>query len=328
MRKRVREKRNALSKNKYIKYFPIFIIPIVVCLVYIFNYLFNTYTPYIVVENEGYMVGNNEILNVLNKEDISSFDNSLKVVHMHEDEYIYKMALDRYSNEEKEIVDLNYPMYINDGLSIVNYNDNTNLIDNDLHRIMGSSNQVYAYGKAYELNNYEPIDKTNYILLAYPNGVYINLYDLKISTNANEYEIPVNSLVYFMNDRINCFVRNGDTFVKTQIIDIDYDNIFTFYYESADQEYKYKYENLLAGLGKIYLDEMDVPPKEIIDEKDQIEVIDENSYAEEPINKPIDENTEWVKPVVTATHLIPGVYSATGNISIEDPASVIVKEPC
>ena len=327
MRKRVREKRNALSKNKYIKYFPIFIIPIVVCLVYIFNYLFNTYTPYIVVENEGYMVGNNEILNVLNKEDISSFDNSLKVVHMHEDEYIYKMALDRYSNEEKEIVDLNYPMYINDGLSIVNYNDNTNLIDNDLHRIMGSSNQVYAYGKAYELNNYEPIDKTNYILLAYPNGVYINLYDLKISTNANEYEIPVNSLVYFMNDRINCFVRNGDTFVKTQIIDIDYDNIFTFYYESADQEYKYKYENLLAGLGKIYLDEMDVPPKEIIDEKDQIEVIDENSYAEEPINKPIDENTEWVKPVVTATHLIPGVYSATGNISIEDPASVIVKEP-
>ncbi len=327
MRKRVREKRNALSKNKYVKYFPLFIIPIVVCLVYIFNYLFSTYTPYIVVENEGYMVGNNEILNVLNKEDISSFDNSLKVVHMHEDEYIYKMALDRYSNEEKEIVDLNYPMYINDGLSIVNYNDNTNLIDNDLHRIMGSSNQVYAYGKAYELNNYEPIDKTNYILLAYPNGVYINLYDLKISTNANEYEIPVNSLVYFMNDRINCFVRNGDTFVKTQIIDIDYDNIFTFYYESADQEYKYKYENLLAGLGKIYLDEMDVPPKEIIDEKDQIEVIDENSYAEEPINKPIDENTEWVKPVVTATHLIPGVYSATGNISIEDPADVIVKEP-
>ena len=334
-----KKEKNVLTKNRYIKLFPIVLILVNIGLIFVFNYLFNTYNPYIMVDNNGFMLTKNELASFLNKEDIARYDNSLKTVEVHENEYIYQMALGRYANENKEIVDIEYPLFINEGLSIVNYNEKTNLINKNLKRSMGNSKQVFSYGRMYELNNYEPIDNDNYLLLNYANGVYINLFDLKIKTNAHEYVIPVNSFVYFRSDCINYYERNNNNeFIKRQIIDVDFDSILSFYYESNDQQYDYRYEDFLIGLGKLFKEEEEVPvvPKEIIDEKDQIEVIDDTLIVE-PINKEPekegegDDNKEpevaWVKPSVVSTGLVSNVYSAKGNITITDPASVIVKAP-
>ena len=333
-----KKEKNVLTKNRYVKLFPIVLILVNIGLVFVFNYLFNTYNPYIMVENNGFMLSKNELASFLNKEDIARYDNSLKTVEVHENEYIYQMALGRYANEEKEIVDVEYPLFINEGLSIVNYNDKTNLINKNLRRSMGSSKQVFSYGRMYELNNYEPIDDDNYLLLNYPNGVYINLFDLKIKTNANEYTIPVNSFVYFRSDCINYYERNNNNeFIKRQIVDVDFDSILSFYYESIDEQYDYKYEDFLIGLGKLFKEEEEVPvvPGEIIDEKDQIEVIDDTPIVEPINNKDEDDDSgsekdpevAWVKPSVVSTALVSNVYSAKGNITINDPASVIVKAP-
>ena len=288
-----KKEKNVLTKNRYIKLFPIVLILVNIGLVFVFNYLFNTYNPYIMVDNNGFMLTKNELASFLNKEDIARYDNSLKTVEVHENEYIYQMALGRYANENKEIVDIEYPLFINEGLSIVNYNEKTNLINKNLKRSMGNSKQVFSYGRMYELNNYEPIDNDDYLLLNYANGVYINLFDLKIKTNAHEYVIPVNSFVYFRSDCINYYERNNNE------------------------------------------EEVPVVPKEIIDEKDQIEVIDDTPIIEPINNKPKDEDKEpekepevaWVKPTVVSTALVSNVYSAKGNITITDPASVIVKAP-
>ena len=326
--------KNVLTKNRYVKFFPIVIIPTIVGLVFAFNYLFNTFTPYLMIENNGFMLSNNELSSILNKEDLSKYDNTLNTVEVHEADNIYKMALDKYTNEEKKTVDISYPLFINDGLSIVNYNENINMIDNGLKRYMGSSNKVFSYGKVYELYNYEPIDDLNYILLNYSNGVYINLYDLKIKTNAYEYTIPVNSFVYFLNNRVNYFERDNNEFIKNQVIDIDYDSVLSFYYEGNEQEYSYRYEDFLIGLGKLYKEEeITPPPKEIIDEKDQIEEVEEDIVpTPTPIRKPketkpAESDFVWIKPSVTSTSIESNVYSASGSITINDPAGVIVKAP-
>ena len=44
---------------------------------------------------------------------------------------------------------------------------------------------------------YTQIDKESYLFLSYQDGIFINLYDVKIETTANEYIIPVNSFIYF-----------------------------------------------------------------------------------------------------------------------------------
>lgn len=319
--------KNNLTKSQYMKFLPLILVIAVISLIYIFNYLFNTYNPYIIVENEGFMLGNNQLANILNKEDIRKYDNNLNTVDMHEANYIYKMALNKYANKDKEAIDISYPLFINDGLSIVNYNDDTNLINSNLKRTLGGANQVFSYGKAYELNNYDPIDNVSYILLNYSNGIYINLYDLKVKTNTSEYEIPVNSFIYFFDNQINYYERNNDLFTKKQILDIDYNSILSFYYDSLNQEYSYKYEDFLVGVGKIYKEEIVVPPKKIIKEEEQIEEVEE---VVEPIVKPEPKPAkpkDWVKPTVISSELDAKVYSANGTITINDPAGVIVKAP-
>ena len=162
-----KKEKNVLTKNRYIKLFPIVLILVNIGLIFVFNYLFNTYNPYIMVDNNGFMLTKNELASFLNKEDIARYDNSLKTVEVHENEYIYQMALGRYANENKEIVDIEYPLFINEGLSIVNYNEKTNLINKNLKRSMGNSKQVFSYGRMYELNNYEPEELTM-LELKYP----------------------------------------------------------------------------------------------------------------------------------------------------------------
>ena len=325
MRGKRKVNKDVLAKSQYMKFFPFVLVITVIGFMHVFNYFFNTYNPYIMIENEGFMLGNNQLANILNKEDITNFDNNLNTVDMHEANYVYKMALNKYTNEDKKPVDISYPMFINDGLSIVNYNENTNLINTNLRRTLGSANQVFSYGRAYELNNYEPIDNVSYILLNYSNGIYINLYDLKIKTNANEYDIPVNSFIYFFDNQINYYERNNDIFTKKQIVDIDYSSTLSFHYDSVNQNYSYNYEEFLIGLGKLFKEEVVVPPKKIIEEKDQIEEVEE--VVEPIIPTPKPHESDWVKPVVTSTELTTGVYSAKGIITINDPAGVIVKAP-
>ena len=326
MRGNRKANKDVLSKSQYMKFFPFVLVLTVIGFMHVFNYFFNTYNPYILIENEGFMLGNNQLANILNKEDITNYDNNLNTVDMHEANYVYKMALNKYTNEDKKPVDISYPMFINDGLSIVNYNENTNLINTNLKRTLGSANQVFSYGRAYELNNYEPIDNVSYILLNYSNGIYINLYDLKVKTNANEYDIPVNSFIYFFDNQINYYERNNDIFTKKQIVDIDYSSTLSFHYDSVNQNYSYNYEEFLIGLGKLFKEEVKVPPKKIIEEKDQIEEVEEVVEPIIPTPKPIKES-DWVKPVVTSTELTTGVYSTTGMLTINDPAGVIVKAP-
>lgn len=326
-------KKDLIKKMQYTKFFPIVLFVAIISIALLVNYLVNSYSKYLLVDNSGYMLSNNEVSNVLNKDDLTKYDRELNVTNIHENSYIYRLPLDKYTNDNKEIVDVDYPLFVNDGLSIVNYNEDVNLIDYELNRTVGLENQVLSYGRIYELSNYEPIDKIDYLLLGYSNNVYINLFDLNIKTNVNEYVIPVNSLLFFLNDKINYYERTNDTFVLKQIIDIDYDSILSFYYESNGIEYKYRYEDFLIGLGKIHKkEEIIIPPKPIIKEEEQIEVVDNTdttpTYNDNPVVIPPKEDPfVWIKPSVTCTRMSPNVYSVEGSITINDPAGVIVKAP-
>ena len=65
----------------------------------------------------------------------------------------------------------------------------------------------------YNLDDYSRIDNEDYLLLAYSDNVMVNLFDLKVTTTLNEYVIPINSFVYFENEKISYYERKKDSFI-------------------------------------------------------------------------------------------------------------------
>ncbi|MDD6272450.1 MAG: hypothetical protein PUA90_02885, partial [bacterium] len=309
--------------------FPLIIIVILLILFGVFYYLFNNYEKVIMIDNDGFFLTNDNrtlLLGSKKKDEISTI-NTLSVK---ENETIYKTSFNyTIENDKKKTINLTYPLFINNGLTIVNYNENVNLINNNFERIIGYNGLVLTYGKAYDVTEYIQIDKENYLLMSYKDGVNINLYDLKIKTTLHEYSIPINSFIYFEQDSISYYERDNNSFKYKTINDIDYESILTFYYDGGKEEYEYNYESFLEGIGTIYItpDPIPDPGEEIKPGENEEEKPDLNPDIP---NKPSDSNKPefvYVKPSVNIGSFTVNVYSMKNNITITDPAGVIVKAP-
>lgn len=326
-----KKKRKKESKNLvHIKKIPIILGGILLAGLLVFLILYNTYQEAFVIEIDGYMIGNDTLESIKSDEDDSD-EIRVGTVPLKSQDSIYKNSFNNYvDNDKKNTVNVNYPLYVNKGLTIINYNENINLIDTNFERTTGFKNLVLSYGKIYDDTNFTQIDEESYLLLSYQDGVFINLYDIKVETIANTYYIPTNSFVFFMEDRLNYFAREDNQFVKKSIQDVDYKTIVTFYYSGTNEQYSYTYEDLITKTGSVYIEE-EVPELDI-EEEEQItlpeqEVI-EKPTVPKPEPKPEEpENPEWQKPTVKSSELSANVYSLEGTLEISDPAGVITKAP-
>ena len=302
--------------------FPIVIICLVIVGFVIFYLLFNKYQQVMVIDNDGYLLNTSTL--ILGSKRTENDKDLIATVDVKESDLIYKNSVNHIVDSKKEKVNIEYPLFFNDGLSIINYNDDTNLINDKFERSTGFKGLVLSYGKAYDEIDYTQIDKEHYLLLSYADNVMINLYDVKINTTVNEYKIPVNSFIYFEENEISYYERNGSEFIYHNIKDVDFNSTITFYYESGKEFYEYKYEDFLKGIGTVYI-------RDVIIE----EPIEPDKPVEKP-EKPKDENNTpslppgevpWTKPSVIVSDINASVYTLTGNLKISDPAGVIVKAP-
>lgn len=326
-----KKKKKKESKNLvHIKKIPIILGGILLVGLLVFLILYNTYQEAFVIEIDGYMIGNDTLESIKSDDDE---DDEVRVgtVPLKSQDSIYKNSFNNYvDNDKKNTVNVDYPLYVNKGLTIINYNENINLIDTKFERTTGFKNLVLSYGKIYDDTNFTQIDEESYLLLSYQDGVFINLYDIKIETVANTYYIPTNSFLFFMENRLNYFAREDNQFVKKSIQDVDFKTIVTFYYSGTNEQYTYTYEDLITKTGSVFIEE-EIPEVEI-EEEEQItlpeqEVIDKPTIPT-PEPKPEEpENPEWQKPSVKSSELTANVYSLEGTLEISDPAGVITKAP-
>ena len=75
------------------------------------------------------------------------------------------------------------------GLQVV-YDDNLK----DFEEVTGYPNLSISEGKVYDGNNLDRADGKEYIFVKTTDEIYINLYEIKNNTTANEYTIPENSI--------------------------------------------------------------------------------------------------------------------------------------
>ena len=327
---------------------------VVLFIIWITYYIFLRYSPIMNFKYEGYVIRGKNITENLLGTAQSEKDKNIDLAKIEEQGMIFKKLGTYFAgNKEKTEINLNYPIYINNKNTIYNLNQDITLISKNFEKVAGYPNISITNGKVYNGNNLERTDGKEYIFAKTSEEIYINLKEIKINTTANEYLLPVNSLIALEKNAIKYYKVQNDILVFGEIKDIDYNSqVIIKNIENNDLDTnaqniqneqnvsnKYSYEELLTRLEII---KNDVEKEEIQKEdstnnnepKEEKPTTQENETApnnqeeQQPENnEQANQNTEYIKPEVTVEDFKAEVYTAKSNLHIKDPAVRIVEAP-
>lgn len=325
---------NKIGNSKIVKN-PVFLvigliaIIVVIALIY---FIFLKYSPIMNFKYEGYAISGKDITeNLLGSSEDSTINKNLELAKIEEQGTIFKKLNDYFvGNKEKTEINLNYPIYINENSAIYNLAENSTLISKDFEEIAGYPNLSIAQGKVYDGNNLERADAKEYIFVKTSDDIFINLYEIKIKTTANEYTIPVNSIVAFNENTIRYYSVNNNILVFNEINDVDSDS------DVQMVEKSYTYEELLINLGILQKQPTNTENNEtqpnIIQEDSANLKAEENETDEVEQDKTEETEQEeaqngYIKPEVKVEDFVAEVYTARSVLTIKDPAGRIVEAP-
>ena len=256
-------------------------------------------------------------------------------------DYLYKNNSNYYIGEEnKTKVYLDVPIYNKDNSRVLNYLENSYI--NARYYDTGSlTNVTLADKNIYNTNVNERIDDDTYLFTKLKQNLYLNNVDLTLKLVNNDLTIPAYSIIYFNQDYLNYYYRvNSSLVLKT----IDYLSLET---KLNILDNTISYETLLTNLG-LYSkttkkdDYVPEPDKPNYDDKDNDNDNKKNDTSSDfdliikdtdiIINEDPDYDNNgtvenYVRPEVTFDGFNGNVYSATGNLTINDPASRIITNP-
>ena len=302
---------------------------IVIALIY---FIFLKYSPVMNFKYEGYAISGKEITeNLLGSSEESTTNKNIELTKIEEQGTIFKKINDYFvGNKEKTEINLNYPIYINGNSAIYNLAESSTLISKDFEEVTGYPNLSISEGKVYDGNNLDRADAKEYIFVKTTDEIYINLYEIKINTTANEYTIPVNSILAFTENSIRYYTVNNNVLVFNQINDVDSNSNVQMGGNN------YTYEELLTRLGILQAESNNKESNEsqtnIIKEdssNSKIEENQENEVEQEPEPEESEEEQQkgYIKPEVSVENFVAEVYTAKSTLTIKDTAGRIVEAP-
>ena len=327
---------------------------VVLFIIWITYYIFLRYSPIMNFKYEGYAIRGKNITENLLGTAQSEKDKNIDLAKIEEQGMIFKKLGTYFAgNKEKTEINLNYPIYINNKNTIYNLNQYITLISKNFEKVAGYPNISITNGKVYNGNNLERTDGKEYIFAKTSEEIYINLKEIKINTTANEYLLPVNSLIALEKNAIKYYKVQNDILVFGEIKDIDYNSqVIIKNIENNDLDTnaqniqneqnvsnKYSYEELLTRLEiiKNYVEKEEIQKEDSTNDNGQKEenpITQENETApnnqeeQQPENnEQANQNTEYIKPEVTVEDFKAEVYTAKSSLHIKDPAGRIVEAP-
>lgn len=260
---------------------PIFLIAIFNLLIIILLAIYILYLrfiPYTIITYDGYGVSSKEITNNLLSKELEG-ETSIKAIKVSDQDEIFKNLKSYYVGASKQnIINLDFPIYVNDSLALYNLSPDITLITNKFQETEGYSGITLSSGALYNAGTLERADYLDYILIKNKDNIYINSKEIDIQTSINKYKIPLNSIVNFSNDFISYYNLKGDEFVYNKISDIDENSIIYI----NDYNMSCTYKEFLVGLNiikpsKTYDQITDLEPNEKIIEKSEDTKIYEDS---------------------------------------------------
>lgn len=333
----IKHKANRKSKKIQIKNMPMFLLIGLIALIIIIlliYFLFLYYSPEMVLRYSGYAIESKTMVENLKNEDIETVQKYINLVDVQEQTIIYKKFNSYYVGDSKEEIDINYPIYLNDGNVLLNLSDITKLITVNYEEVEGYPDFMLTGGIMYNGDDLTRADGNEYLFWKTDDNIYINAVKIQIKTSYNTYEISEYSNINFSEDYIAYYEQEDNYLEYHKIGDIDNKSIISL----NNQEITYK--DLLERLGIIATeDEKETNENELVEENmveneviDHETIVDSNEHSDN-LNEEVDgdknegesewQEGEWAKPEVSCTNFETDVYSAKTILSIKDRAEVI-----
>lgn len=282
------------------------IITILVCIVAFLGFIFLSFKPVGIIENDGYAISGNKVSEFLFKEKSNKKEKNIKATKVHAFDYLYSSHGKLFLGETKKTsINPIFPIFTNQNLALVSLSDDTILIDSNFKKYEGYKNFTLTSGELYNVDDKIRADENNYLFLKLANSLIMNSTNIKISTLTNNYEIKTNSIIYFNETYIKYYSLSSDLLVYNEILDLDFDA------KVSILDKTYTYEELLINL-KLY-------------NPSKTEVPDIKAPGEEKKEPLTVKNTEvpYQVPKVNCDDFITNVYSSYSKLHISDPSGAI-----
>ena len=315
---------------------------IMLIIIAIIYYVFLRYAPEMIITYSGYAVEGKTMVENLKNSDVSNVAPYLSLVEVHENDLLYKRLNSYYIGEDdKKEIDINYPIYINEGNALLNIEPTTRLITVNYEEVEGYPDFMMTDGVMYNGADITRADGNKYIFLKSEDEIYTNVEKINITTALNSYEIKEFSNIYFTEDYIAYYEMQDGTDMQNwymqykRINDIDMDSKIEVNGE------KLTYKEFLERLGIIQAKENN-NNEEVVNETDESNETAENTVNESNEEIKQEQNNEsntttnetepteqewqegmWEKPTVNCTDFESGVYTISTNLSVTDRAGVI-----
>lgn len=321
--------------------FILFSLIFIVTALYLIYSIGLNFKPVTIIEYEGYAVQGKELVENLLKSDLNA-KKYIEAIKIDEDSAIYKKIATYFVGEEKKTkINLDYPIYINNDIALLNMSENSKLITTDFEVVEGYKNSTLTDGGLYNTQGLERADYNDYLFLKNSDNVFMNSKEIKIKTNTNTYTIPTNSIICFNEQYIAYYQLINGVFKYKAIIDLDLKstieiktsdyrrNVEDKKMEIVSEIKEYTYKEFLTNLGLIRETiRRDDSKNEEKNNNEIIEPVDKNnnsnpSKEEENKEQPETPEIPWTKPVVSVTDFKANVYTASTTLSIYDPSGVI-----
>ena len=173
-------------------------------------YIFLRYSPEQIITYSGYAIEGKEMVENLKSSDKSKLAPYLGLIAVQENDLIYKKLNSYYIGEDdKKEIDINYPIYINEGNALLNLGKNTKLITVNYEKVEGYPDFMMADGVMYNGADITRADGNKYLFLKSEDEIYTNVEPITITTANGEYTIKEFSNIYFAEDHIAYYEMEG-----------------------------------------------------------------------------------------------------------------------
>lgn len=317
----------------------------------------NVYVVHSYVEETGYAMPKNKILENLSDEKLTKAD-PVSLISIHEDEPIYQRGNGFYASNKKQAVDLDYPILTKKGTG-ARFTDSSSSLITSSFDVLPTYNGLYVSGGNTFQASGEQADLDEIILIQLKNGLFMNTEEMRIDTILESYSFPIHSIANFEETFINGYVYDAGTqsFVAIRGLQnavVSIGNQSMTYTELlkklglVNKEINKQNKEEEKIVEEIKKDQEENNPKKESD-KDKKEPIKkpgnkpgsgENNSESGGIEKPLppDEGDNedggdpqdppipgYTKPKVTCGEFTPWVYTVHTDLKVEDPSSKIIR---
>ena len=191
------------------------------------------------VHYDGYMMPENHI-----SSDLSSGNaEPVILVEVEPEDLIYSSFLNDYIYESNTKIDLDYPLYSNDGRTIQFYNQDFSIVSNEMNILESYDGLFINDGHTYN-QDLAMADSDEFILIPLANGLHIIVQDAVFTNKLESVNIPSNSIVKFEEDSVKFYAYQDDALLYTGVEQ-------TFDATLAIGDNVYEYAKFLEALGLI-----------------------------------------------------------------------------